>query len=328
MVIEPALGGSSAEIMRRSVVLPQPDGPTNATNSPSATSRSTPATARKTPPPAALYSLATLFNSMAFRAPATVFSACLRSIPSWTATITHLSSFDGRIQRYPSSPHLRQGRTESQTHDRRLWREGAPGRRSVHRLESLAARRAARTWGLEADSVTGKQRRGTRFPRRGPARTARRAATCGGAKAGRTSVDFRAHPGHLVSEGAASVERDPLPDDRSRRRRSIGHRAPGQVHPLRRQHTRQNLFIAFGSRDAEEEVVQRRRMRRRRQVDLVLPSGLPCGRRRTRRTAPDRSPARRGRWRDVGARERTGAFATAYPSADAAQSTKPYSILR
>ena len=42
MVISPALASSSPQIRRSSVLLPQPDGPTKTTNSPSATARSTP----------------------------------------------------------------------------------------------------------------------------------------------------------------------------------------------------------------------------------------------------------------------------------------------
>src|SRR5262245_24679557 len=45
----PLLGCSRSAMMRRSVVLPQPEGPINETNSPGATARSTPASAWTSP---------------------------------------------------------------------------------------------------------------------------------------------------------------------------------------------------------------------------------------------------------------------------------------
>src|SRR5215470_14725523 len=47
--ISPASSSQNPAIMRRRVVLPQPDGPSRVKNSPSATSRSTPSTARTLP---------------------------------------------------------------------------------------------------------------------------------------------------------------------------------------------------------------------------------------------------------------------------------------
>src|SRR4029079_14897113 len=49
MAILPALGCSNPAIRRRQVVLPEPDGPSMAKNSPGAMSRSTPSTARTAP---------------------------------------------------------------------------------------------------------------------------------------------------------------------------------------------------------------------------------------------------------------------------------------
>src|ERR1700749_4976410 len=45
----PSLGCSRSAMMRRRVVLPQPEGPMNETNSPGATARSTPASAWTSP---------------------------------------------------------------------------------------------------------------------------------------------------------------------------------------------------------------------------------------------------------------------------------------
>src|SRR5215831_5747422 len=49
MRIWPPLGGSSPAIIRSSVVLPHPDGPSRTRNSPSRVTRSTPSTARTSP---------------------------------------------------------------------------------------------------------------------------------------------------------------------------------------------------------------------------------------------------------------------------------------
>src|SRR5215470_978282 len=49
MLISPPLGYSRPAIMRRVVVLPQPDGPSRQTTSPAATSRSTRSTAVRSP---------------------------------------------------------------------------------------------------------------------------------------------------------------------------------------------------------------------------------------------------------------------------------------
>src|SRR5437868_847261 len=49
IAISPAVMSSSPAIMRNSVLLPQPDGPTKTTNSWSATSRSTPCTTATSP---------------------------------------------------------------------------------------------------------------------------------------------------------------------------------------------------------------------------------------------------------------------------------------
>ena len=48
--IRPAVGISKPAIIRRAVVLPQPDGPSSVTSSPSRTSKETPSTAVTRPP--------------------------------------------------------------------------------------------------------------------------------------------------------------------------------------------------------------------------------------------------------------------------------------
>src|SRR6266849_9409250 len=49
MAIDPALGRMKPAIMRKVVVLPQPEGPSSETNSPAASDRSTPDTAATSP---------------------------------------------------------------------------------------------------------------------------------------------------------------------------------------------------------------------------------------------------------------------------------------
>src|SRR5438552_8704453 len=49
MRIDPDVGDSSPATMRKSVVLPQPDGPSSTRNSPSLVAKSTPSTARTAP---------------------------------------------------------------------------------------------------------------------------------------------------------------------------------------------------------------------------------------------------------------------------------------
>ena len=83
-------------------------------------------------------------------------------------------------------------------------------------------------------------------------------------------VDFRADPRDMFGERAPGVQGDPVANVGPRRRRLAGRRAPGQIHPLRRQSAGEDLLVALRLRRLEKERVQRKREPLRRKTGALI----------------------------------------------------------